>query len=182
MESIKKGWNKLTGKSTVQEQEEDIFAESWFDSLFQKDDYSCFSSCKIPFKIRMAIIAILTLFGLIALLSSFTFILIPMKFAKTFTVGNICILLATMFMRSIKSQINSLFADKPKLIAFVVYILSIMLVLFTALKLKSFILTLPAIIIEIIALMYYLLSYIPYGQQLLTNCLKSCGNCLCTKK
>ena len=166
MESIKKGWNKLTGKSTVQEQEEDIFAESWFDSLFQKDDYSCFSSCKIPFKIRMAIIAILTLFGLIALLSSFTFILIPMKFAKTFTVGNICILLATMFMRS----------------AFVVYILSIMLVLFTALKLKSFILTLPAIIIEIIALMYYLLSYIPYGQQLLTNCLKSCGNCLCTKK
>ena len=182
MNAIKNGWNKLTGKPAPQQQEENIFEESWFDSLFQKDDDSCFASCKIPFKLRMTIIGFLTFFGVISLLISFSFVMIPMKFAKLFTVGNICILVATMFMRSIKSQVNSLMADKAKMIAFIVYVFSIIFVLFSALYMKSFFLTLPAIIIEVIALLYYLFSYIPYGQQLLTNCLKHCASCLFRSK
>ncbi|ELP85964.1 vesicle transport protein SFT2A, putative [Entamoeba invadens IP1] len=179
MESIKSGWSSLknTVRNTVNgppQQEEDYFSKSWFDTLVGGDDDSCCAKCKIPFTVRITIVGILVLLGVIALFLSFSFIVLPMKFAKLFTAGNVLILAASFFLRSFSAQIKSLMEDKTKLIGLVLYITSIVLVLFAALKLKSFFVTIPCVIFEIIALLWYLFSYIPYGQEML----KKCGSCL----
>ncbi|GAB1225988.1 hypothetical protein ENUP19_0273G0002 [Entamoeba nuttalli] len=181
MDTIKSGWSSLkrTVRSKVNgpQQEDDYFSESWFDTLVGGEDQSCFSYFKLPFKVRISIICILVFFGVISLFLSFTFILLPMKFAKLFTVGNILILLSTFFLRSISSQIKSLISDIPKLIAFVIYLISIALVLFCALKLKSTLLTLPCVVLEVVALLWYLFSYLPYGQEMLKTCFSGCWSC-----
>ncbi|EDR28846.1 vesicle transport protein SFT2B, putative [Entamoeba dispar SAW760] len=181
MDTIKSGWSSLkrTVRSKVNgpQQEEDYFSESWFDKLVGGEDQSCFSYFKLPFKVRISIICILVFFGIISLFLSFTFILLPMKFAKLFTVGNVLILLSTFFLRSISSQIKSLISDIPKLVAFILYLISIALVLFCALKLKSTMLTLPCVVLEVVALLWYLFSYLPYGQEMLKTCFSGCWSC-----
>ncbi|KAL7714213.1 Vesicle transport protein [Entamoeba marina] len=178
MESIKRGWSSVNRtfreKFSTQPQEEDYFSQSWFDTLIGGEDQSCFSYFQIPFKVRMIIVVMLVFLGVISLIMSFTFVLLPMKFAKLFTVGNLLILLSTFFIRSITSQIKSLINDIPKAIAFIVYLLSIILTLVAALYFKSILLTLPCIVIEIVALIWYLFSYIPYGNSMLSGLIGMC--------
>ena len=195
MESIKKGWNSLTSsvRNTVapQQQDDDYFSQSWFDSLIGGEDESCCASFKLPFKVvccvtytriltaqRMTIVGVLVLFGILSLLFSFAFIMLPLKFAKLFTVGNMCILIASLFLRNIVSQIKSLVSDPSKLIAFVIYVISQILVLVCAFKYHSTILTIPCIVIEIVALLWYILAYIPYGHTMITACCKGCVGCI----
>lgn len=64
---------------------------------------------------------------------------------------------------------------KPiRIVATIVYILSMALTLFCAFGLKMVAPTILSIVIQMCAMIWYCVSYIPYGQEMLKSCIGGC--------
>ncbi|BBN04329.1 hypothetical protein MPTK1_3g03700 [Marchantia polymorpha subsp. ruderalis] len=111
--------------------------------------------------------------GVIFLFISTTLIIMPEKFAFTFTTANILLMGSTMFLIGPIRQLKMMF-DPVRMCATVCYLLSLVMALFCALKLHSFFLTVIAIILEAIAIAWYALSYIPFARSMAKTMLHSC--------
>jgi len=93
----------------------------------------------------------------------------PERFALPYALGAICSLMSTMFLMGPWSQIKSMF-EKKRVIATTVYLLSIVFTLVMALVVKMVGLVLLAIVIQMLALFWYSISYIPYARTAICNC------------
>ncbi|KAL7311521.1 Protein transport protein sft2 [Mucor circinelloides] len=95
-------------------------------------------------------------------LSFFFLPLFPGKFAATFTLGSILILVSVALLRGPLSHIKHMISME-RLPFTVSYVGSMILTLYAALGLRAMILTIIFAIIQIVALIWYVGSYIPGG-------------------
>ncbi|KAK9293244.1 hypothetical protein L1049_021235 [Liquidambar formosana] len=106
--------------------------------------------------------------GLACMLLSLIVFAKPIKFAVLFTVGNLLAVGSTAFLIGPVQQIRMMF-DPVRVFASAIYIGCVVLALISALWIHSKILTILAIIIEICALIWYSLSYIPFARQMVSG-------------
>ncbi|XP_024186402.1 vesicle transport protein SFT2B isoform X2 [Rosa chinensis] len=97
----------------------------------------------------------------------------PIKFAITFTLGNLLSLGSTAFLIGPKRQVTMML-DPVRIYATAIYIASIIIALFCALYAHNKILTLLAIILEFGALVWYSLSYIPFARSMVSKIMLAC--------
>ena len=115
-------------------------------------------------------LAIGLLFSIVGILCLFFFNYVG--FGVTYSLGNICVILSTIFlvgpMRQLKNMIQP-----HRAIATGVFILSIILTLLAALLWHNAFLCVLFLIFQVAAFIWYILSYIPYGRDMCCSCLKS---------
>mmetsp|Transcript_8275 Transcript_8275/g.16784 ORF Transcript_8275/g.16784 Transcript_8275/m.16784 type:complete len:154 (+) Transcript_8275:672-1133(+) len=102
-----------------------------------------------------------------------TIVLHPAKFALSFTFGNLLCIASTWFLVGPRAQLQSMF-DPSRRTAASVYVGSLLFTLIFAFFGGSmrYLLVLISVIIEVLALVWYTLSYVPYGRDILKRC---CG-------
>mmetsp|Transcript_19132 Transcript_19132/g.45618 ORF Transcript_19132/g.45618 Transcript_19132/m.45618 type:complete len:173 (+) Transcript_19132:313-831(+) len=111
--------------------------------------------------------------GLFFSLLSQLFILSPRRFGVCYTFGNILCLGSMMFLMGPWNQVKNMF-NKGRWIATLLYLGALVGTLYAAIGLRSTLLTMLFTILQFCALIWYSLSYIPFGQQLLS---RLCGAC-----
>ena len=95
----------------------------------------------------------------------------PSAFAVPYALGAITTLLSTMFLMNPISQLKRMFHAKRRT-ATIVYLSSIILTLIFAYGTYSTILVLLSVCVQFCALLWYSLSYIPYGRETVMSCCK----------
>jgi hypothetical protein len=100
----------------------------------------------------------------------------PEKFALLYTFGNLVSLCSTACLWGPCAQLRDMF--KPvRVVATSVYLVSMVATLVCAFKLRMLFPTLLALLLQMIAMVWYCLTYIPFGQDLLARCLAGCCCC-----
>ena len=98
----------------------------------------------------------------------------PSTFAILYTFGNLMAIISSFFLSGPCNQIKNMV--KPvRIIATCVYLTMMGLTLFVAFKGYSAGIVFLCAFIQFLAMIWYIITYIPYGQTLLKNCL--CGSC-----
>lgn len=95
------------------------------------------------------------------------------RFALTYTLGNILSLAGTTFLFGFKRQLKSVF-DKKRRIASSIFLASMVMTLVSALVLHKPFLTLIFVVVQFCAFVWYIASYVPWGRDCLTGCIKKC--------
>ena len=120
------------------------------------------------------------------------FLVIPRKFAIAFTLGNMMSIGSTMFLMGPWAQIKKM-CSPERAPATTVYFVSMFCTLYCALALRSFILTIPCVIIQLCALIYYGesnhfaffslltvrpgITFIPFGHSIFMGFMKRIFSC-----
>ncbi|GAX76111.1 hypothetical protein CEUSTIGMA_g3554.t1 [Chlamydomonas eustigma] len=107
--------------------------------------------------------------GCVFLLLAFTIflpviILSPSKFALSFTLGCLCIMAGFSALRGWKQQLAHMMS-KERLPFSAAYMVSVIATLYASLIMKSYVLSLACSGLQMVALLYYILSYFPGGAQ-----------------
>jgi hypothetical protein len=124
---------------------------------------------------RLTGFAVCVLLGALLTLVAPTFILRPSKFAVVYSLGNLLSLGSTMFFVGPSKQLSNMFANRDRSIAASVFLLSMFLTLYVALHLHSALLAIPCIVIQTLALFWYILGYIPWAQGMVLRMLGRAG-------
>ncbi|XP_027338742.1 vesicle transport protein SFT2B isoform X2 [Abrus precatorius] len=106
--------------------------------------------------------------GLVCMLLSMIVFAKPIKFAVLFTFGNLLAVGSTAFLLGPIQQLEMMF-DPVRLFATAIYLVCVVIALICALWVHSKVLTIIAIIIEIGALIWYSLSYIPFARRMVSE-------------
>ncbi|KAJ4752402.1 Vesicle transport protein [Rhynchospora pubera] len=106
--------------------------------------------------------------GLVFMLLSLVAFVRPIKFALLFTFGNVAAVGSTTFIIGPTQQFKMMF-DGVRVLATAIYVGCVLLALICALLIHNKILTLIAIIVEICALTWYGLSYIPFARKIVSD-------------
>eukprot|EP00466_Bigelowiella_natans_P018236 jgi/Bigna1/55128/estExt_Genewise1Plus.C_520020 len=99
----------------------------------------------------------------------------PSKFAVIYTMGNLFSLGSTMFLMGPLAQIKRML-HPDRATATCIYIGTMFLTVIVAKKTGRIALVMPLIFLQWIALIWYSLSYIPFGQRMLKSCVSFCCN------
>ncbi|KAF2078007.1 hypothetical protein CYY_000645 [Polysphondylium violaceum] len=121
-------------------------------------------STSLSFYQRLIGFAIFFIIGIVFLGMSTFFILAPKTFAKFYTIGSLCLFGSSMVLVGVKKHFQTMFSG-DRLFPSLIYIGSIFCTLYFALVLKSTPLSLISVILQLGALVWYSLSYIPMGRQ-----------------
>ncbi|KAG4912187.1 hypothetical protein JHK82_052770 [Glycine max] len=92
----------------------------------------------------------------------------PIKFAALFTFGNLLAVGSTAFLLGPAQQLGMM-VDPVRVFATAIYLGCVVIALICALWIHSKVLTIIAIIIEIGALIWYSLSYIPFARRMVSE-------------
>ncbi|KAA8493832.1 Vesicle transport protein SFT2B [Porphyridium purpureum] len=97
-------------------------------------------------------------------------VLKPAKFGLAFTFGNVMCVSSTVFLVGPKAQLSAMFHPVRAYAAYA-YCGAIAFTLFACFNGGSlrYLMVLVALIVEVLALLWYALSYIPYGRQLISS-------------
>ncbi|KAK7384997.1 hypothetical protein VNO78_30704 [Psophocarpus tetragonolobus] len=106
--------------------------------------------------------------GLACMLLSMIIFAKPIKFAVLFTFGNLLAVGSTAFLLGPAQQLGMMF-DRVRVFATAIYLGCVVMALICALLIHSKVLTIIAIIIEIGALIWYSLSYIPFARRMVSE-------------
>jgi len=111
--------------------------------------------------------------GLCFVLSVFSLTMLnPKKFAALFTFGSVLIMLSFGILNGPKTQLKSLLA-KERIPYTIIYILSMILSLYAAIIKSSFLWTIVASIIQLLALLWFIFTYLPNGTSNLSRVTRS---------
>lgn len=91
-------------------------------------------------------------------------ILSPSKFALSFTLGSLCIMAGFMQLRGWRQQMQHMLSQ-DRLPYSAAYVGSVFATLYAALMMHSYLLSLVCSGLQVVALLYYLMSYFPGGAQ-----------------
>lgn len=119
---------------------------------------------------RMLGFGVCFLMGMLLSMLSPYFILRPVKLATSLTLGNALSIGSMMFLMGPAKQCQSMM-DSKRRTATLIYMGSLVLTLLAAFLVKSRLLCLVCIVVQYSALLWYSLSYIPYGQSMLLRVL-----------
>jgi len=105
-------------------------------------------------------------------MSSFAGVLLgnPLPFAFKYTVGNLLSLFSYCFLVGPARQCSGMFG-RERCCSTVLYLGSLAATLFCVFFLHSYVLTLVAIAVQFCAMLYYALSYLPFGHSMLRRML-----------
>ena len=108
-------------------------------------------------------------------MSSFAGVLLghPGPFAFKYSLGNLLSLFSYCFLVGPKAQCAGMFAPQRR-VATLAYLSSLAATLTSVLYLRSFIITLCCIVLQAVAMVYYAISYIPYGHTMLNRVIGFC--------
>mmetsp|Transcript_17478 Transcript_17478/g.37968 ORF Transcript_17478/g.37968 Transcript_17478/m.37968 type:complete len:231 (+) Transcript_17478:8-700(+) len=97
-------------------------------------------------------------------------VLRPAKFALAFTFGNLLCLGSTAFLVGVRAQLSAMF-HPVRWVAACLYCGGLCITLFACFYGGSlrYLLVLASIIVEVLAMIWYALSYIPYARQLISS-------------
>ncbi|XP_045808630.1 vesicle transport protein SFT2B isoform X1 [Trifolium pratense] len=161
-------WKKL-GESLSGDNEEQ--EESWLDedsgglcSLSTTQRIYGFAACSIAGLALMLLVREICAF----ILCSMIVFAKPIKFALLFTFGNLLAVGSTGFLLGPAQQMAVMF-DPVRVFATAIYLGCVVIALICALLIHSKVLTLLAIIVEIGALIWYSLSYIPFARRMVSE-------------
>lgn len=155
----------LVGMEVDEEAAEEETSSSFIDD-FNRD-------CTLSTTQRLYGFAICLATGLACTFLSMLVFFRPIKFAITFTFGNMLALGSTAFLIGPKRQVGMML-DPVRIYATALYIASIIIALFCALYVHNKLLTLFAIILEFSALIWYSLSYIPFARSMVSKVMVAC--------
>ncbi|GMH42430.1 hypothetical protein BSKO_10349 [Bryopsis sp. KO-2023] len=112
--------------------------------------------------------------GAIFCLVGLGFALIPpyTRFAIMYTMGSICFIGSTFFLMGPWKQLKSM-TKQYRIFATIAYVASLGLTLYAAFGLESGILIIIFFIIQLVALGWYILTYIPFGQRAIGSAFSS---------
>jgi Got1/Sft2-like family len=123
---------------------------------------------------RITLFAMCFTAGVVLILISLSFLplilVLPHKFAAPFTMGNVLAIMSTWILVGPRAQLRTMFHPQ-RAGAATAYVASLVFVLFAAFfggRLR-YLLVIAALIVEIAALCWYSLSYIPYGRHLISQ-------------
>ncbi|KAJ0963047.1 hypothetical protein J5N97_028169 [Dioscorea zingiberensis] len=160
MERLKRFQQSLLIVAGDEEQEEDFLGESSGSiSLSPLQRLYGFAACLVA--------------GFAFMLLSLLVFYRPIKFAVMFSFGNLLAIGSTAFLIGPVEQARMMI-DPVRIYATAIYIGSVILALVCALAIHNKVLTLIAIIVEICALIWYSLSYIPFARRMVSELLISC--------
>lgn len=94
-------------------------------------------------------------------------------FAIMFSFGNIVSMASSCFLFGPKRQLANMFASK-RIVATLVYLAALIATLVIAFTTKSVPLVILMVVIQLIAMLWYILSYIPYARSAVANGVKGC--------
>ncbi|WJX10083.1 hypothetical protein P8452_00848 [Trifolium repens] len=151
-------WKKL-GESLSGDNEEQ--EESWLS-----EDSG--GLCSLSTTQRIYGFAACLIAGLACMLLSMIVFAKLMKFAILFTFGNLLAVGSTGFLLGPAQQMSMMF-DPIRVFATAIYLGCVVIALICALLIHSKVLTLLAIIVEIGALIWYSLSYIPFARRMVSE-------------
>jgi len=93
----------------------------------------------------------------------------PTRFAVLYCMGNVIALISTCFLFGPWSQIKNMF--KPvRAIATIIYLGAIALTLYVAIAVQQPGPVIICMIVQLLAMIWYCASYIPFGRQVITKC------------
>mgnify|MGYP002048200433 FL=1 len=112
---------------------------------------------------------------LVSSLASLTSLLLgnPAPFAVKFALGNLLSVGASAFVVGPSRQLRSMLVPERRA-ASAAYLSLLALTLFCALQLQSHLFTACALVLQLMAMTWYILSYIPFGQSSLRWCVRRC--------
>lgn len=111
--------------------------------------------------------------GLVMLCLSFMhvsliFIGMPGKFALSYALANIFLMSASMFLVGPSKQLSQMFGPERFMVSSV-YLSSLALLFYVTWAFNYFIVVLPVLVIQLVSLLAYVASYVPFGQTALTR-------------
>ena len=145
-----------------------------------KEEKSCFPC--MPFFWRVVCFSIVCFIGASLSILSITGLITAIGGnPKTFTLGIILMLVSTLFLVDFKKQLGKM-KEPVRLITSIILFgdliaLSLLIFLF---NMNKPIITTPLVIVEIIAFVWYVLSYIPGAQDCFKSCCINLKNCCCS--
>ncbi|GMN44414.1 hypothetical protein TIFTF001_013607 [Ficus carica] len=124
--------------------------------------------CSLSPTQRIYVFAACLIAGLALMFLSMVVFAKPIKFALLFTFGNVLAVGSTVFLIGATKQMRMMF-DSVRIYATAIYLGCVVLALICALWIHSKILTILAVIVEICALVWYSLSYIPFARRMVSE-------------
>jgi len=118
------------------------------------------------------------IFGMVLSYMSGFYIVRPAKFAILYTTGNLFAMGSTMFLMGPFSQLKRMF-HPDRAIATVLYLTTMVLTVVVATRTGKVALVMPLIFLQWVALVWYSLSYIPFGQRILSSAVNFCCAGMC---
>lgn len=121
----------------------------------------------------------------LSLSSMFSFTLMlsgyPAQFALKLSAGNVLSICSASFLAGPRSQLDKM-RDPSRIGATLMYVSSIVATLTAAFVIKMALVTIIAIVCQMVALFWYGVSFIPYGRHLVKSCVgrvckSGCGSC-----
>ncbi|XP_020223017.1 vesicle transport protein SFT2B [Cajanus cajan] len=155
----------------VEDEEQRTAALGESNSFALMDEFN--RNCTLSTTQRLYGFAICFAAGLTCTLLSMLVFFKPIKFAITFTLGNLLSLGSTAFLIGPKRQVTMML-DPVRIYATAIYVASMIIALFCALYVHNKLLTLLALILEFGALVWYSLSYIPFARSMVSKIMVSC--------
>eukprot|EP00884_Botryococcus_braunii_P018939 jgi/Botrbrau1/5729/Bobra.0134s0005.1 len=170
METLKQGWSRLKVGVGLEAEPDPEPQSLLSQALQQVDEATTLTKTQRAYGF-ITCLALSLIFGFLA---SFFLVISPRRFAILYTLSNVLSIASTMFLMGPIKQLSNMF-DKGRIFATLAYLVSMFLTLFAALYMRSVILTLFFFAIQICALIWYSISYIPYAREMAW---KVIGRCL----
>ncbi|CAK63151.1 unnamed protein product (macronuclear) [Paramecium tetraurelia] len=95
------------------------------------------------------------------------------EFAIIFSIGNLVAIMSTLFLSGPKDQCKKM-ADKSRLISTIIFFSTLIVTLVLAFATDLTFLTLLMTLVQFCAYVWYVLSFIPFGQRMLKKFFSSC--------
>lgn len=174
MEKMNRAFEKvkmMVGMEVEDEEQRTAVLDENSNSFAFMDEFN--RNCSLSTTQRLYGFAICFTAGLTCTLLSMLVFLKPIKFAITFTLGNLLSLGSTAFLIGPKRQVTMML-DPVRIYATSIYIASMIIALFCALYVHNKLLTFLALILEFGALVWYSLSYIPFARSMVSKIMVSC--------
>mmetsp|Transcript_9943 Transcript_9943/g.12254 ORF Transcript_9943/g.12254 Transcript_9943/m.12254 type:complete len:190 (-) Transcript_9943:1242-1811(-) len=126
---------------------------------------------QLSYTTRIVVFAVTLLLGLCCCFIAATFVYMPRTFAKWYTLGSILLIASSMFLMGPWKQMKTMF-HRSRALASIIYIFSIIGTLYAALHLQRLGLTIVMIVVQVLAMLWYGLSFIPFAQEILKGSAK----------
>jgi hypothetical protein len=91
-------------------------------------------------------------------------------FATTYSMGNICMIVATFFLFGPMRQFKNMFSSWQRFASVAIFVLMIVLTLVAALELNNGMLCIIFLVLQVIAYLWYTITSIPGGQTVCKYC------------
>lgn len=118
----------------------------------------------LSYKKRLFLFLVFLFLGILFCFLAAWKLLSPKSFAKYYTLGTVCIISSTLFLVGPQRQLKNMF-DSRRLMASLIYLVSIIVTLYSALVLQRTGLTILAVIMQFSAALWYAASYVPFAQE-----------------